>query len=256
MTEYFLSLALVVFLYVNLWFLISLIVKRNDIMDVAWGMGFVVLAWYSFYLSTAFHLPAVLVNVLVSIWGIRLAWHIYERNAKKNEDYRYKKWREEWGRWFFLRSYFQVYILQGFLMSLIALPIVLVNYESMPSINLLTLIGVLIWILGFFFEVVGDLQLARFLRKEENKDKIIQSGLWRYTRHPNYFGEVTCWWGIFLIALSSGGMWLAIIGPLTITFLILKVSGIPMLEKKMAENPDFVEYQKRTSAFFPLPPRR
>ena len=112
------------------------------------------------------------------------------------------------------------------------------------------------WILGFVFESVGDAQLARFIKDPANKGKLMQSGLWQYARHPNYFGEVLMWWGLWIIALSVPNGLYGIIGPLTITFLILKVSGIPMLEKRMEENPEFVEYKKRTSKFFPLPPKR
>jgi steroid 5-alpha reductase family enzyme len=114
---------------------------------------------------------------------------------------------------------------------------------------------VCVWVIGFFFESVGDAQLSRFIKDPANKGKLMQSGLWKYTRHPNYFGEVTQWWGLWIIALSVSYGWLGIIGPLTITTLILKVSGIPLLEKSMEGNPEFQEYKKRTSVFFPLPPK-
>ncbi len=138
---------------------------------------------------------------------------------------------------------------------LISLPVIFINTYSLEGFEWLALIGVLIWGLGFYFESVGDAQLAKFIKDPANKGKLMQSGLWRYTRHPNYFGEVTQWWGIFMVALLVPSGWLSIIGPITITYLILKVSGIPMLEKKMEQNPEFAEYKKRTSAFIPLPPR-
>lgn len=250
--NYYLILILILFLYMSLWFVISLIKKRNDIADVAWGLGFVFLAWASFFLVSDFGIRGLLVNILVSIWGLRLALHIYYRNKGKPEDYRYLAWRREWGRWFYLRSYLQVYLLQGFLLFLIVLPVLLINQNFSSPLNYFDLLGVLIWIFGFYFEVVGDLQLARFIKNPINKGKLMQSGLWAYTRHPNYFGEVVQWWGIWIIALSVQGGFFSIIGPLTITFLILKVSGIPMLEKKMAEHPDFAEYKKRVSVFFPF----
>ena len=236
----------------SLWFVVSLIKKRNDVADVAWGLGFVLLAWVSFFLVPDFGIRGLLVNILVSIWGLRLALHIYSRNKGKAEDYRYLAWRNEWGKYFYIRSYFQVYLLQGFLLFLIVLPVLLINQSSASPFNYLDLLGVLVWIFGFYFEVVGDAQLASFIRNPANKGKLMQNGLWAYTRHPNYFGEVMQWWGIWLIALSVPAGLFSIIGPLTITFLILKVSGIPMLEKKMAEHPDFAEYKKRVSVFFPF----
>jgi len=237
------------------WFVLSLVKRRNDVADVAWGLGFVLLTWASFILGSAQGTRGMLVGFLVSIWGIRLAWHIHARNKGKVEDYRYAKWREEWGKWFYLRSYAQVYLLQGVLLFLIVFPVLLINKSAGASLNYLDFIGVLVWIVGFIFESVGDAQLARFIKDPNNKGKLMQSGLWRYTRHPNYFGEVTQWWGIWLVALSVPSGLFGIIGPLAITFLILKVSGIPMLEKKMEENPRFAEYKKRTSIFFPLPPK-
>ena len=249
--NYFLTLILLLFAYMSLWFVISLIKKRNDVADVAWGLGFVLMTWVSFFISDDSGVRGLIAGVLVSIWGLRLAWHIHTRNKDKTEDYRYLAWRKEWGKWFYIRSYFQVYLLQGALLFLIVMPVLLINKHSGAPLGLLDFIGVAVWLIGFFFEAVGDAQLARFIKDAANKGKLMQSGLWAYTRHPNYFGEVTQWWGIWLIALSVPNGLLAIIGPLTITFLILKVSGIPMLEKKMAEHPDFVAYKKRVSIFIP-----
>jgi steroid 5-alpha reductase family enzyme len=254
--NYYLTLALVLFGYMNLWFVFSLVKKRNDVADVAWGPGFVVVAWASFFIASNFGIRGLLVNTLVSVWGLRLAWHIHSRNKGKTEDYRYLAWRKEWGKWFYLRSYVQVYLLQGFLLYLIALPILVVNASFSASLGFLDALGVLVWIIGFAFEVVGDAELAQFIKDPVNKGKLMQSGLWAYTRHPNYFGEVTLWWGIWLLSFSSPYAWFVIIGPITITFLILKVSGIPMLEKKMAEHPDFAEYERRVSVFLPLPPKK
>ncbi|MBM3204878.1 DUF1295 domain-containing protein, partial [Candidatus Uhrbacteria bacterium] len=138
---------------------------------------------------------------------------------------------------------------------LIVMPVLLINKHAGGSLGLLDFVGVAVWLLGFYFEAVGDAQLARFIKDPANKGKLMQSGLWAYTRHPNYFGEVTQWWGIWLVALSVPNSLFAMIGPLTITFLILKVSGIPMLEKKMAEHPDFAEYKRRVSVFIPMPRR-
>ncbi len=239
----------------SLWFVVSLIKKRNDVADVAWGLGFVLMAWASFLLSGDFGARGLLVGVLVSIWGLRLAWHIHRRNKGRAEDYRYRNWRTEWGVWFYPRSYVQVYLLQGALLFLIVLPVLLINTSRSTMLGWLDVLGVAVWLAGFCFEVVGDAQLARFIKNPLNKGKIMQSGLWAYTRHPNYFGEVMQWWGVWAIALAVPGGWFGVVGPSTITFLILKVSGIPMLEKKMAEKPDFAKYKQRVSKFIPLPPR-
>ena len=254
--DYFVTLGVVLFVYMSLYFVVSLIKKRNDVADVAWGLGFVVMAWMSFVLSVDAGMRALLVDCLVSIWGLRLASHISRRHKDKPEDYRYLAWRKEWGKWFFLRSYLQVFLLQGALLYLIVLPVLIINLNAGNSFGIFDVLGLVVWMVGFYFESVGDAQLSRFIADPANKGKLMQTGLWRYTRHPNYFGEVTQWWGILIIALSVPNGYFGIIGPLTITFLILKVSGVPLLEKKMAENPEFAEYKKRTSVFLPLPPRK
>jgi len=256
MPDYFLTLGVLLLVYMSSWFLLSLIKKRNDVADTAWGLGFMLMAWASFYLGDVQGPLGILVGILVSIWGIRLAWHIHKRNRGKAEDYRYAQWRQEWGAWFYLRSYAQVYLLQGLLLFLIAMPIFWINNSTGQALGISAFIGTAVWILGFVFESVGDAQLARFIKDPANKGKLMQQGLWHYTRHPNYFGEVTMWWGVWLIALSVPYGFLSIIGPITITILILKVSGIPMLEKKMNENPDFQEYKKRTSIFIPWFPKK
>jgi len=255
MVNYFLTLALILFLYMSMWFVLSLLKKRNDVVDVAWGLGFVLMAWASFFLGTVQGSRGILVGFLISVWGVRLSWHIHARNRGRAEDYRYAQWRASWGKWFYLRSYAQVYLLQGILLFLVVLPVLLINKSIHVTLHYLDFIGVAIWLLGFIFESFGDAQLKRFIEDPANKGKLMQGGLWRYTRHPNYFGEVTQWWGIWLVALSVPYGWLGIIGPLTITVLILKVSGVPMLEKKMAENPEFIEYKRRTSVFVPWFPK-
>jgi len=253
--NYFFTLASILLLYMSMWFALSLLKKRNDVADVAWGLGFVLLVWVSFFVGEAESSRGLLAGLLVSIWGIRLAWHIHARNKGRAEDYRYAEWRKAWGDWFYLRSYLQVYLLQGILLFLIVLPVLLINKSLSTSLNYLDFIGLVVWLVGFIFESVGDAQLARFIKDPNNNGKLMQSGLWRYTRHPNYFGEVTMWWGLWIIALSVPNGIYGVIGPLTITFLILKVSGIPMLEKKAEENAEYAEYKKRTSIFFPLPPK-
>jgi steroid 5-alpha reductase family enzyme len=251
--NYYFSLALILFGYMTLWFIISIIKKRNDIADISWGLGFVLMAWLSFYLS-GFSFPALLVNCLVTVWGLRLAWHIYHRNKNMPEDPRYLEWRKSWKN-IYVRSYLQVFLLQGIFLFLISLPVLFINHSAAEGFGILENAGLLVWGLGFYFESTGDRELKEFVSDPANKGKLMDKGLWQYSRHPNYFGEVTQWWGIFLMALSIPGSLFTVIGPLTITVLILFVSGIPLLEKKYAGRPDWEAYKKRTSVFIPLPPR-
>jgi steroid 5-alpha reductase family enzyme len=250
------TLIILTWLYVTIVFFISLIRKRNDVADIAWGLGFLLATVYA-YTQRPFDFDrGLLVVVLVGVWALRLALHIYVRNRGKVEDRRYRAWREQWGRWFYLRSYLQIFILQGALMLVVVSPAVLTALTPGSSLRLSDILGVAIWVVGFGFEAIGDWQLARFKRDAGNAGKIIQTGLWRYSRHPNYFGEVTQWWGLWLIALAVPAGWATIIGPITITFLITKVSGIPMLEKNLAARPEFSEYMRTTSVFFPWPPKK
>jgi len=247
-------LGLFLLIYMSIWFLISLIIKRNDIADVAWGLGFILIAWLGGFIH-GLNLKSTIVNLLITIWGLRLSFHILLRNCKNGEDYRYKKWREEWKN-FYLRSFFQIYLLQGFLLYLIVLPVIVINQSNFSGFKLFDFIGFVIWLFGFCFEVIADYQLKKFITNRSNKGKIMDKGLWQYSRHPNYFGEVVLWWGIFILALSSTKGFFTIIGPLTITFLILFVSGIPLLEQKYQGRKDFEKYKRKTSVFFPLPPKR
>jgi len=253
---YVVFLILTLFLYMTGWFCISLLRKRNDVADVAWGIGFVRLAWTALGTAPSPEGRGVWIAALVTIWGVRLAWHIHRRNRGKTEDYRYLAWRKAWGQWFYIRSYLQVYVLQGALLFTIALPILLVNAQPGSDFGVLDILGTCVWGAGFLFEAVGDAQLARFIRNPANAGKLMQSGLWSYTRHPNYFGEITQWWGIWLIALAAPYGWIGILGPITITVLIVFVSGIPLLEEKMAKHPDFAQYKARVSMLIPLPKRR
>lgn len=247
---------LVVFLFMSGCFVVALKLGRNDIADIVWGMIFILAVVTALLTTGRISGRVIIVSALVFIWGGRLAFRIMSRNLKKkSEDFRYREWREEWGEHFLLRSFFQVFMLQGFLALVVVSPVLVIIASDNPPVNYLDCLGVLVWMVGFFFESVGDYQLDRFKSDPDNKGKVMKSGLWRYSRHPNYFGEVTMWWGIYLISLSVPYGYLAIIGPLTITFLILKVSGIPMLEKKYRNNPEFQEYARRTSAFLPLPPK-
>lgn len=256
MIHYILYSGLAVFIYMTLLFLISMAKKDNSIADIGWGVGFILVAFLTFFLEPGFVVRHVLVTGLVFIWGIRLAVHILMRNKGKGEDFRYAKWRKEWGKYFVIRSFLQVFMLQGLMMLVISYQVILVNSSEKPGLNLLDILGLIVWLFGFLFETVGDFQLLTFKSKKENKEKIMKSGLWRYTRHPNYFGEATMWWGIFLIALSVRLGWTAVVSPAVITFMLLRVSGVTMLEKKYKGNKEYEDYAKRTSAFIPWFPKK
>jgi steroid 5-alpha reductase family enzyme len=252
----YLIILVVLLVYMTGWFLIALWRRRNDVADVAWGIGFIVAASAALVVKGTGTPRAWVVYMLVMVWGVRLAVHIGTRLIKHAEDQRYRNWREAWGARWRILSFVRVFMLQGGLLYVISLPIICIILADQSAWTWLDGLGVIVWVVGFLFEVVGDYQLKSFVQSEANRGKIMQQGLWKYTRHPNYFGEVTLWWGIYLIAISTPGGWLTIIGPVTISFLILKVSGIPLLEKEFMKNPEFQEYARRTSAFFPLPPRK
>ncbi len=256
MNEYLFYSAIFIVLFMAGVFCLALIKKDNSIVDIAWGLGFIGVAILTFFLEEGWTARHILVSGLILIWGMRLAIHIGIRKRGKGEDFRYAKWRQDWGRWFVLRSYFQIFMLQGVFLLIIALPIVLVNLSDRPDLTPLDFLGIGVWCIGFVFEAVGDNQLRRFKKRPENKGKILTTGLWKYTRHPNYFGEVVLWWGIFLCALSVQNGWITILSPLLISFLILRVSGVTMLEKRYAGHPDFEAYAKRTNAFFPWLPKK
>lgn len=245
----------IIIFYMTFWFIISIIKKRNDVADIAWGTGFIVACMSALVLNRTFYFRSILATSLVFIWGIRIATHIYLRNRHKQEDQRYLELTALWGDWFYFRSYFQIFLLQGLLLIVIASPVLFINTYVFMNYSLYDFCGLIIWLVGFIFESVSDWQLGQFLKNPANKGKILQTGLWRFSRHPNYFGEVTQWWGLYCIALAVPYGWASILGPITITCLILFVSGIPLLEKSLALNPDFKEYARKTSIFFPLPPR-
>lgn len=251
MTSVYTFIASALFLYMSAWFIVACITKRNDVADIAWGLGFVTMSWIAFAFSD-FSARSLLVNLLVTIWGMRLAWHIALRNLQKSEDSRYAAWRASWN-YFYLRSYVQIFLLQGVFLYIILFPVLFVHTSTSIPLTLIDATGVAIWIIGFLFESVSDHQLKQFLKDPAHKGKIMDQGLWAYSRHPNYFGEVLQWWGIFLCAASLPSGYLTMVGPLLITFLILFISGVPLLEKKYAGRPDFEVYKKRTSVFVPMP---
>lgn len=246
-----LEAAWVIALYFMFFFFLGTLKKDNSIVDMGWGIGFVVVAWYFVIRYRIFDAVSLFVSVLISLWGLRLFYHILRRNLGKPEDFRYATWRKAWGKWVVLRAFFQVYVLQGAMMFLIALPIVSTHEVVDKTFQGLTVLGGIVWLMGYFFEVVGDAQLAAFKKQPSSRGKLMTSGLWQYTRHPNYFGEATMWWGIWLIAVSVGAPWYVVISPLTITILLRFVSGVPLLEKSMKTREGYASYAKQTNVFFP-----
>ena len=255
MMHTFSAAALTLAVYMSSIFLVALARKDNSIVDIAYGGAFIAAVAAAGLVSGTGHPRQFLVAAMVTIWGLRLVAHLYVRNRGRGEDFRYRKWREEWGSSFLVRSFFQIYVLQGAVVLIVASPAILVMASPGENLGLLDMAGLVIWMLGFIFESVGDRQLLVFKRDPLNKGRIITSGLWRYSRHPNYFGECTLWWGVFLVAMGSpGSLWTAV-SPLTINFLLLRVSGIPMLERKYEGDSAFEEYKRRTSPLIPWFPR-
>jgi len=243
---------------VSSWFVCSLLLKRNDVADVAWGLGPTMLVWWLAFQS-GLRNPLILpVAVLVTIWGVRLAYHIGRRDFAhgRGEDPRYAAWRAEW-KFFVLRSYLQVFLLQGFFMLLVSAPLIVLAASSTDSGLVAAVLGALVWVVGFVFESTADSQLASFLAEpRETRGPVMDRGLWGWSRHPNYFGESLMWFGLAIIALGAQWGWLGLIGPITITTLLVFVSGIPLAEARHAGEPAWEAYKSRTSAFFPLPPKK
>ena len=237
--------------------LLSLAVKNASIVDVGWGLGFVLVAWaVRSRVDGNVDRQRLLVG-MTSLWGLRLAAYLYARNHGKGEDYRYRAMRKRWGSRFSLVSLGTVFALQGALMWVVSLPVQLGQSRVDPKVGALAWIGVAQWALGLFFEVVGDAQLARFKRDPANSGTVMDQGLWRYTRHPNYFGDACVWWGIALVAAETTvGRW-GLIGAAVMTVLLRRVSGVTLLEKSLVKRrAGYDQYVATTSPFIPRPPKR
>lgn len=248
----YLFASLVIFVYMSIAFLISLVLKKADIADVAWGFGFIVLAISSYFYQNHQGVLPKLTLLLLVIWGVRLSLHILIRNCKKEEDARYVELKKGWEKSPRLNVYLKVFMLQGAILLLLAFPIVVINTYQASTISILfAILGTLVWLVGFAFEVVSDRQLALFQKNKENKGKILQTGLFSYSRHPNYFGEILIWAGIWILSITLPFSIIAVISPLTLTFLILKVSGIPLKEAQLSKKEGFETYQKEVSLLIP-----
>ncbi len=239
-----------------LW-LISLPLRDVSIVDIGWGLGFAIVAWVIYFSAGAEGIYITTIAVLPTIWGLRLAGYLAWRNHGAGEDRRYAAMREKHQGRFWWVSLFKVFGLQGIVMWVVALPITvaLATSSSDLSWNGLLLLGLLTWVVGFLFESIGDWQLARFKAKAENEGKVMDEGLWRYTRHPNYFGDFLVWWGHWLVSHSLTNQWWTVVSPLVMSVFLMKYSGVGLLESDITDRrPKYAEYKRRTNAFFPWPP--
>jgi steroid 5-alpha reductase family enzyme len=236
---------------------LSVRLRDASIADVCWGLGFVLLVWLYCWRATVLTPRSWLTAALVTLWGTRLALHIFRRNHGTGEDRRYQAMRASHGASFWWRSLFIVFWLQGALLWFVALPLLVAVSAREPSaLTIVDGAGVLLFAIGFGFEVVGDYQLARFRTEPANRGKVLDSGLWRYTRHPNYFGDATLWWGLYVMAASTPGGWVTVLSPVLMTLLLLRVSGVALLERGLtASKPGYRAYVASTPAFFPWFPR-
>lgn len=252
----FLETLILLLIFFTTFFIIGQVIKDNSIVDIGWGLGFAVVALYTFFRNPDSGLKGILITIGICIWGLRLAFHITKRNLGKPEDYRYVNMRKGWGTKFVLvKAFLQVYLLQMLIQYTVSIPVIYGN-STKQEMYWYNFIGVAFWATGFFFESFGDYQLKQFKQNPANKGKLMDKGLWALTRHPNYFGDSCMWFGIFLIAITNiNGIWI-IVGPLLMTFFLVFVSGVRLLEKKYKGREDFENYKKRTSAFIPWFPRK
>lgn len=251
---YFVGLAALCTVGFSVW-LVSLVKRDVSIVDSLWSVFFVIAAGVYASVLAAVGPRTTLVLVLVSLWALRLFGYITWRNWGDEEDRRYQAMREKRGKAFAWQSLFVVFLLQAVIAWLVSLPL-LGAIEGSAPLGVVDAIGVVLFGVGLFFEAVGDWQLARFKANPDNKGKVMDSGLWRYTRHPNYFGDFTVWWGLYLIAVGAGAWW-SFPAPLLMSFFLLKVSGVALLEKDIGERrPKYADYIERTNAFFPGPPKK
>ncbi len=235
---------------------VSVIKRDASIVDPIWGLGFVLVAWAVRATVDGNPTRQWILVALTTIWGLRLSIYLYWRNHGSGEDFRYQAMRRHWGDRFWWVSLFTVFALQGTLMWIVSLPVQLGQVPDDPGIGVLGVLGILVWTVGITFEAVGDAQLVRFKADPANRGLVMDRGLWRYTRHPNYFGDACVWWGIALVAAESGLGAIGLLGALTMTVFLRRVSGVTLLEKGMAKRrPGYEDYVARTSPFVPRRPK-
>ena len=245
----------IVIIMVATW-LISLVIKNASIVDIVWGLGFAITSWALALAIDGDSTRQALLAFMVGLWGVRLGSYLAKRNLGHGEDWRYKAMRKKKGAKFGLISLVTVFGLQGALMFIVSLPVMFGNSDSTPGVGPIAVVGVVVWAVWFLFESVGDWQLSRFKRDASNAGKVMQTGLWSLTRHPNYFGNALLWWGIGIVGAETGSGVIGFIGPVVMTFFLLKVSGVPMLERSLNKRREgYAEYAARTSMFIPRLPK-
>lgn len=248
--------AFIVFLSFVAVFFVGKSKKKHDLLDVLWGSAFMLAAGVSYFISDKQSSLGLLMTVLVFIWGLRLTLFLAKRNIKSKEDFRYENYRNQYtGKNFDLYFFFRMYFIQYVFCLIVVFPVVYLNLKGGEGLNTITYLGMLVWVIGFVFESLGDWQLYKFKANPANKGQLMTQGLWAYTRHPNYFGEATQWWGIYIMALTDFSNWWLFFSPLVITLLVRYVSGVPLLENKYQNRPDWQAYKQRTSVFIPMPPK-
>jgi steroid 5-alpha reductase family enzyme len=254
---YLQALLLILSVMTILW-ITSIIIRNVSIVDIFWGAGFVVTGTFYFITGPGNPSRKIMLLVLVTLWGLRLSLYLLWRNAGKGEDFRYREFRKKYGehRYWWI-SYFQTFLLQGILMWLISAPLLGAQFSgSETSVWWLDILGCTVWAIGFIFEAGGDYQLAKFRSDPTSRGKVLMTGFWRYTRHPNYFGDSAAWWGYGLICLAAGS-YIPVAGSLLMTALIIKVSGVALLEKSLnSKKPEYREYAESTNAFIPWFPKK
>ena len=254
----YLQALLIILVLMSFLWIVSIIVKNVSIVDFFWGLGFVITCVFYFLRTEGSETRKILLTIMAAIWGLRLSVYIAWRNKGKGEDFRYREFRKKYGenRYWWI-SFFQTFLLQGLLMWMISAPLLGAQYFGAGKpLGILDCIGVIFWFIGVSFEAGGDFQLAKFRSSPENKGKVLDSGFWKYTRHPNYFGDAAVWWGYGLICLAAGS-YIPVLGSLLMTGLIIKVSGVVLLEKTLVvQKPQYKEYIEKTSAFIPWFPKK
>ena len=255
MTTHWIIVFAAILAYMSWAFFVAQKAKRLDVVDAAWGGAFIVGAVVSLLLGPKGWLQ-FLTTGLVVLWGLRLSLHILGRLRRTKEDGRYEEMRRRWRGNPAFNAYVRIFLVQAILAMVISVAVIAINFSHSVHSLLWVAIGVIVWLTGFLFEAIGDRQLKNHLLDPENKGKLMTSGLWRYTRHPNYFGEATQWWGIYFVAVGVNCAWWTILSPIVITGLLLFVSGVPLTERYFEDKPGWKAYKKQTSAFIPLPPRK
>jgi steroid 5-alpha reductase family enzyme len=252
MLQIFSIAGITIFIYMVILYLFAQSIRNNSIVDVGWGLGFVIMTLVLIFSSEKINPTMLILSFMILIWGMRLSFYIYLRNLGKPEDFRYANWRKEWGHRQPLIAFFKVFMLQGAIMLIVAIPIMFVFFRNTILPGWQGIAGLLIFFFGMSLEGFADAQMKRFKNYPENTGKIITTGLWKYTRHPNYFGEALLWWGIGIYSFSVSGYLYCFISPLLISLLLRFVSGVPMLEEKYKNREDFREYAAKTSVVIPF----